>query len=65
MEPGVWHLSGLIGLFVQSVILYRFLDTPLCGTLLTYDFASVGLPFSTSELEEENIVTESLVVIQL
>ena len=42
-----------IRLFVQSVILYSFLDMPLCGTLLTYDLPSVGLPFSTSELEEE------------
>lgn len=46
-------LRTCIGLFVQSVILYSFLYTPPCGTLLTYDLTSVGLPFSTSELEEE------------
>lgn len=56
-------LRTYIRLFVQSVILYSFLDMPLCGILLTHDLTSVGLLFFNI-LRESNMVTESLVVIQ-
>lgn len=42
-----------IRLFMQSVMLYTFLDMPLFGTLFPYDLISVELPFAISELKKE------------
>lgn len=54
MEPGALaSLRTRIMLFMQSVILYSFLDMPLFGTLFPYDLISVELSSATSELKEE------------
>lgn len=54
MEPGVLaSLRTHTMLFVQSVILYTFLDMLLFGTLFPYNLISVELSFATSELKEE------------
>lgn len=54
-----------IRLFMQSVMLYTFLDMPLFGTLFPYDLISVELPLQYLSSKKNNIVTESLDVIQL
>lgn len=54
MKPGALaSLRTCILLFMQSVMLYTFLNMPLFGILFPYDLISVELYSATSELKEE------------